>query len=201
MFIPLHDANTLKYVKRQYVTLILIAVNVLIFLITATPQISDVQQANAIFFSYGFVPAVINDIAALPAEYVVLPEVASYLTYAFLHANFMHIAGNMLFLWVFGDNVEDAMGHWKFLVFYLLCAALDIGFGAHTFTSFSFVGIGRMDCLSSFQFSCFCRLRSILGSPFGRCTSWYCTHTDNEKSKCTAFRQKPARSWCFRSDS
>jgi len=124
MFIPLHDANTLKYVKRQYVTLILIAVNVLIFLITATPQISDVQQANAIFFSYGFVPAVINDIAALPAEYVVLPEVASYLTYAFLHANFMHIAGNMLFLWVFGDNVEDAMGHWKFLVFYLLCAAL-----------------------------------------------------------------------------
>jgi len=106
MFIPLHDANTLKYVKRQYVTLILIAVNVLIFLITATPQISDVQQANAIFFLYGFVPAVINDIAALPAEYVVLPEVASYLTYAFLHANFMHIAGNMLFLWVFGTKTK-----------------------------------------------------------------------------------------------
>lgn len=123
MFIPLHDANTLKYVKRQYVTLMLIAVNVLIFLITATPQISDVQQANAIFFSYGFVPAVINDTAILPAEYIVLPEAASYLTYAFLHANFMHIAGNMLFLWVFGDNVEDAMGHLKFLAFYLFCAA------------------------------------------------------------------------------
>lgn len=123
MFIPLHDANTLKYVKRQYVTLMLIAFNALIFLITATPQISDVQEANAIFFSYGFVPAVVNDIATLPAEYVVLPETASYLTYAFLHANFMHVAGNMLFLWVFGDNVEDAMGHWKFLMFYLLCAA------------------------------------------------------------------------------
>jgi len=123
MFIPLHDANTLKHVKRQYVTLMLIAINILIFLITATPQISDAQEANAIFFSYGFVPAVINDTAILPPEYVVLPEPASYLTYAFLHANFMHVAGNMLFLWVFGDNVEDAMGHWKFLIFYLLCAA------------------------------------------------------------------------------
>jgi len=123
MFIPLHDANNLKNVKRQYVTLILIAINVLIFLITATPQISDVKEANTIFFSYGFVPAVINDQAVLPPEYIVIPETASYLTYAFLHANFMHIAGNMLFLWVFGDNVEDAMGHWKFLVFYLICAA------------------------------------------------------------------------------
>ena len=123
MFIPLHDANTLKHVKRQYVTLMLIAVNGLIFLITGTPQISDVQQANALFYTYGFAPAVVNDIASLPPEYTVLPETASYLTYAFLHANFMHVAGNMLFLWVFGDNVEDAMGHWKFLVFYLLCAA------------------------------------------------------------------------------
>lgn len=122
MFIPLHDANSLKHVKRQYITLTLIAINVLIFLITATPQISNVQEANAIFFSYGFVPAVVNDVAVLPAEYVVIPEVASYFSYAFLHANFMHIAGNMLFLWVFGDNVEDAMGHTKFLIFYLLCA-------------------------------------------------------------------------------
>lgn len=123
MFIPLHDANTLVHVKRQYMTLTLIVVNVLIFLITATPQISDVQEANTIFFSYGFVPAVINDIATLPPEFVVIPETASYLSYAFLHANFMHIAGNMLFLWVFGDNVEDAMGHFRFLIFYLLCAA------------------------------------------------------------------------------
>lgn len=123
MFIPLHDANALEHVKRQYVTLALIVLNVVVFLITATPQISDVQEANAIFFSYGFVPAVINDTAALPVEFVVLPEAASYITYSFLHANFMHIAGNMLFLWVFGDNVEDAMGHFKFLIFYLLCAS------------------------------------------------------------------------------
>ncbi|KAG1651737.1 Rhomboid protein 1, mitochondrial [Nymphon striatum] len=42
----------------------------------------------------------------------------------FLHSDFMHLAGNMLFLWVFGDNVEDALGHIKFLIFYLLCAVI-----------------------------------------------------------------------------
>ena len=48
---------------------------------------------------------------------------ASLVTYAFLHGSWMHLGGNMLFLWVFGDNVEDALGHGRFLVFYLLCAA------------------------------------------------------------------------------
>lgn len=52
-----------------------------------------------------------------------MPEGATYITYAFLHADFWHLAGNMVFLWVFGDNIEDAMGHIRFLVFYLLCAA------------------------------------------------------------------------------
>lgn len=123
MFIPLHDANKLRYVKAQYVTLGLIAINIFIFLVTATPQILDTQQANSLYFSYGFVPAVINDFADLPVEFVILPESANYVSYSFLHANFMHLAGNMLFLWVFGDNVEDAMGHFRFLIFYLLCAA------------------------------------------------------------------------------
>lgn len=123
MFIPLHDSNKLGHVELQYVTLALIALNAVIFFITASPQVTDVQTANSIYFSFGFVPAVINDVANLPAELVVLPQSASYLTYAFLHADFMHIAGNMLFLWVFGDNVEDAMGHTRFLIFYLICAA------------------------------------------------------------------------------
>ncbi len=123
MFIPLHDANELTHVKVQYVTLALIAANVLIFIITASSQITTAQQASSLYFSFGFVPAVINDIAELPIEFAILPESATYLSYSFLHANFMHIAGNMLFLWVFGDNVEDAMGHFRFLVFYFICAA------------------------------------------------------------------------------
>jgi membrane associated rhomboid family serine protease len=53
----------------------------------------------------------------------VIPESLTFITYMFLHGGWMHLIGNMLFLWVFGDNVEDAMGHGRFLVFYLLCGA------------------------------------------------------------------------------
>ena len=63
------------------------------------------------------------DHAELPPELVLIPEDLSYVTYAFLHGDFFHLAGNMLFLWVFGDNVEDALGHLKYLIFYLASAA------------------------------------------------------------------------------
>ncbi len=121
MFIPLHDQNKLENVKLQYVTLGLIAINIIIWLVTGI-NTSNVETANALYYSYGFIPAVLNDQVLLPAEYAVLPEQASYVSYSFFHANFMHLASNMLFLWVFGDNVEDAMGHFRFLIFYLLCA-------------------------------------------------------------------------------
>ena len=63
-----------------------------------------------------------------------VPDAATLVTYAFLHGDWMHLIGNMLFLWVFGDNVEDAMGHVRYLVFYLACAA-GAGF-AYAITSF-----------------------------------------------------------------
>ena len=53
-----------------------------------------------------------------------VPEGATLLTYTFFHADFLHLASNMLFLWVFGDNIEDAVGHLRFLVFYLACGAV-----------------------------------------------------------------------------
>ncbi|MEM7289901.1 MAG: rhomboid family intramembrane serine protease, partial [Pseudomonadota bacterium] len=123
MFIPLQDQNSLKSVRLQFVTLAMIAINVIVWLVMATPQLTADGQLGAVFYSYGFIPAVVHNTTELPAELVVIPETASYITYAFLHGGFMHLAGNMLFLWVFGDNVEDAMGHIKFLLFYLLCAA------------------------------------------------------------------------------
>jgi len=132
MFIPLHDQNALTNIRHQYVTLLIIAANVLVWVITATPQLTDASSANAIYYAYGFVPAIINDAAVLPAGLTSIPEPASYVTYAFLHGDFMHLAGNMLFLWVFGDNVEDAMGHVRYLVFYVLCAAFAAY--AHKFT-------------------------------------------------------------------
>src|SRR4029079_9394595 len=56
----------------------------------------------------------------------------------FMHGGFMHIAGNMIYLWIFGDNVEDAMGHAKFLVFYLLCGV--IATASHIFSTAAFGG-------------------------------------------------------------
>ena len=62
------------------------------------------------------------DYVELPPQVAVVPETLTYVSYSFLHGDIFHLGGNMLFLWVFGDNVEDALGHLKFLIFYLLCA-------------------------------------------------------------------------------
>jgi membrane associated rhomboid family serine protease len=64
---------------------------------------------------------VLLDRAALPAELELLPPAATVATSMFLHGGFLHLAGNMLYLWIFGNNVEDAMGHVRFVIFYLLC--------------------------------------------------------------------------------
>ena len=117
MFIPLHDDNPLKNLTRPYVNYGLIGVTVLVFLVTGGADSDPVHEAA---LSFGLVPSVVNDIRELPAQYVLIPEVATYFTYAFLHANFLHLAGNMLFLWVFGDNIEDAVGHLRYFVFYLM---------------------------------------------------------------------------------
>ncbi|WP_417767943.1 rhomboid family intramembrane serine protease [Stappia sp.] len=122
MFIPLYDHKPLVHLRRQYVTWGLILANVAVFVLLQRGGLSEpAMQASSL--SYGLVPAVLFDHRDLAAELAVLPEMASLVTYAFLHGSWMHLGGNMLFLWVFGDNVEDALGHGRFLVFYLLCAA------------------------------------------------------------------------------
>ena len=120
MFIPLHDDNPLENMTRPWVNYGLIALTVLVFFVTGGASTDSVRESA---FSFGLIPSVVNDIKELPAGYVLIPETATYVTYAFLHANFLHLAGNMLFLWVFGDNIEDAVGHWRYLAFYLLAAA------------------------------------------------------------------------------
>ena len=122
MFIPLHDKNQLENIRWQYVSLALIAINVGVWLVFVAPSLSEGGEPSELYYAYGYVPAVIGGSANLPPELVEIPPVASFITYAFLHGGFMHVAGNMLFLWVFGDNVEDAMGHLRFLLFFLACA-------------------------------------------------------------------------------
>src|SRR5690606_38762318 len=108
-------------IKVQYVTISLIAVNVVVWLVTGLASTQAFSDAAVV--GLGYIPAVVFDFAVLEPSLVLVPEDATYITYAFLHGDFMHLASNMLFLWVFGDNVEDARGHFRFLVFYLLCAA------------------------------------------------------------------------------
>ncbi|MEO0136601.1 MAG: rhomboid family intramembrane serine protease [candidate division WOR-3 bacterium] len=84
---------------------------------------------NILVYGYEFLlgpekDAFIFQFGTIPYELFNPQGISSYLTIfssMFTHANFMHLAGNMLFLWVFADNVEDLMGHFKFLLFYLLC--------------------------------------------------------------------------------
>lgn len=119
MFIPLHDANSLKYIKMQYVTIGLIVANILVFALTT---LGSETFTTAAVLGLGYIPSTVFDIAERPPEMVWVPDYATYVTYAFLHSDIFHLGGNMLFLWVFGDNVEDALGHVRYLIFYLLCA-------------------------------------------------------------------------------
>jgi len=113
--IPLRDDNPTS--TRPVLTMALLAANVLVFLY----QISLGPKAGEIFvYQYGAIPAVVTGTQSLPAALVAIPPIFSVFTSMFLHGGLLHIAGNMLYLWIFGNNVEDAMGHIRYIVFYLL---------------------------------------------------------------------------------
>lgn len=75
-------------------------------------------------YSYGLIPSVLLGLKSLPSRLAVIPPQATLFTSMFLHGGWLHLIGNMLYLWIFGDNVEDAMGHGRFLFFYLLCGVI-----------------------------------------------------------------------------
>jgi len=99
---PFRDHNPSH--RTPYVTWALIAVNIVVFLSYYT-LFSDERALANFFFTYGLVPAI--------------GEPTTFVTSMFLHGGFMHLAGNMLFLYVFGDNLEDVMGHFGYVIFYL----------------------------------------------------------------------------------
>lgn len=122
MFIPFKDTNPLTVIKFAWVNWALIMLNVLVFTfiqgaITTIPNLPKV--AAAIATVYGVIPAELFGIN--PQAPAGMPEQITLITYMFLHGGWLHLSINMLFLWVFGDNIEDAMGHMRYLVFYLAC--------------------------------------------------------------------------------
>jgi membrane associated rhomboid family serine protease len=121
MFVPIHDNTPLQVIRFQYVTGALIAVNVVIFLLTGA--FTSEERLWAYSSAYGIIPVELIDFVDPPGVYHPIPEPLTLITYQFLHGSWMHLISNMLFLWVFADNVEDAFGHAGFLIFYLLCGA------------------------------------------------------------------------------
>jgi membrane associated rhomboid family serine protease len=89
-----------------FVTYALIALNVLFFLV-------ELSNSDAFLMKWAFVP---NRFLANPSS-----DFLTLFTSIFMHAGWVHLGGNMLYLWIFGDNVEDRFGHIKFIIFYLLC--------------------------------------------------------------------------------
>ncbi len=111
--IPISDANPIRRVP--IVTLSLITINVVVFLFELTLPTRPLERFIA---TWGVIPN--NVLLALAHPTQAAPFVwLTLITSQFLHAGWAHIIGNMLFLWVFGDNIEDVLGHFTYLVFYL----------------------------------------------------------------------------------
>jgi membrane associated rhomboid family serine protease len=148
--IPLHDDNPTR--RRPVLTISLIVANVLVFVLVQLLQVSDAgvavrpddgnaaDSSQAVVCEYGLVPEHLiggGDARASdggdgrPATCLGVNQRQSrYLglvTSQFLHGGWLHLLGNMLFLWVFGNNIEDRLGRFRFLPFYLLCGALAAG--------------------------------------------------------------------------
>jgi membrane associated rhomboid family serine protease len=120
-FIPLHDTTPRYLIARPWTTWGLMIACVVAYL----GQVAGGEEGMVrLVYGLGTIPAVLTGSAALAPQLVMADPLVTLVTYQFLHGGFMHLAGNMLYLWVFGDNVEDAMGHGRFLLFYLACGVL-----------------------------------------------------------------------------
>ena len=113
--IPLKDDNPTT--RTPFVTYAIIAVCVFVFILEIG---SNSYNSGKLFYSYGLVHAVLTGKAELPSHLAALPAELTLLTSMFMHGGFMHLIGNMLYMWIFADNIEDEIGPVKFFIFYIL---------------------------------------------------------------------------------
>jgi len=127
--IPLSDPD-IKRTTTPYVNVALIIANVFVF--TTQFLVFDAVEDFEFIIRYGLIPLEVTSGTPLEGKFLTgynqiiditspIPIWTTIFSSMFLHGSFSHFAGNMLFLWVFGDNIEDYLGHIKYLVFYLLC--------------------------------------------------------------------------------
>ncbi len=120
-FIPIYDTNPLRNIRHPWVTWGFIALNIAVYFIYQGGTFTG-EATEASAYDFGLVPAYLNG-EVRPDDIAQVPDLFTLISYSFLHADIWHLAGNMIFLWVFADNVEDAVGHFRFFFFYLACAA------------------------------------------------------------------------------
>ena len=124
--IPIRDENPTHRTPVLTVAFIIICVVVYIIQFTASGE-----DSVRLLYQYGFVPAFVFGSEQLPPGAAAIPAWASVFTSMFMHGSWLHLGGNMLFLWIFGNNIEDALGHARFILFYLgsgIAAALGQAF-------------------------------------------------------------------------
>lgn len=161
---PLHDDNPTQRVP--FITITLIVMCVLIFFW----QLSLGPSVQLAIVSLGAIPAVILGPETLPPELTIVPAWATVFTSMFLHGGWMHLIGNMLYLWIFGDNVEDVMGHGRFVVFYLLCGIVALLANALPDTQSVVPMIGASGAISGVlgaYLLLYPRARVLVAIPFG----------------------------------
>lgn len=118
MPIPIADENPTRRSHRSIVTIGLIAANVLIFILFQQGLFDEVTDASILGF--GLVPSVFWGDKILPPGIYNIGADNTIITYMFLHGGLMHLISNMLILWVFGDNIEQALGRFRYLGFYII---------------------------------------------------------------------------------
>ena len=118
MVFPLYDNNPFAFQTPPYVSWGLIAANIAVFIYMLSIEPAT-NAETAVLLSLAFTPSAFGHANATLRA---VPWEITLVSYSFLHASWLHVIGNMAFLWVFGDDVEEALGHVRFFVFYLLCA-------------------------------------------------------------------------------
>jgi membrane associated rhomboid family serine protease len=124
--IPIRDANPSR--SFPIMTIALIIINVLIFLF----EVSSHRNLDVLFNKFALIPDKYFSLAAR-GNFNFIERFYPFITSQFLHGGWLHVIGNMWFLWIFGDNIEDRLGHLKYILFYLLCGVA-AGF-AHVYTN------------------------------------------------------------------
>ena len=117
--IPVSDEPQTRVFPFVNVAIIIACVLVFVYELTLSTVPFGASELDRFFRDYGVVPKELNDWLKGPSG---LEEPSTVITSAFVHGGFLHLGGNMLYLWVFGDNIEDALGHVLYVLFYVACA-------------------------------------------------------------------------------